>query len=171
MIRVNAMIPRISSMIAAPRMALPALVESLPSSFRVSTVIETDVAVSTTPMKRCCRNGEQASLSPLPTPIAAASPSPPNSGTITPRRAIMNDALPVFLSSLTSVVSPAVNISTITPISDSSEMNSVSFTTLRTAGPSITPANNAPTTCGSFIFFVTSPRILVESSISAINNM
>ena len=39
------MIPRISSMIAAPRMALPALVESLPSSFRVSTVIETDVAV------------------------------------------------------------------------------------------------------------------------------
>ena len=90
-------------------------------------------------MKRCCRNGEQASLSPLPTPIAAASPSPPNSGTITPRRAIMNDALPVLLSSLTSVVSPAVNISTITPISDSSEMNSVSFTTLRTAGPSITP--------------------------------
>ncbi len=64
-IRVNAMIPRISSMIAAPRMALPALVESLPSSFRVSTVIETDVAVSTTPMKRCCRNGEQASLSPF----------------------------------------------------------------------------------------------------------
>ena len=48
---VRAMMPRISSMIAAPSIALPARVESLPISFSVSTVILTEVAVRMMPMK------------------------------------------------------------------------------------------------------------------------
>lgn len=48
---VKAIIPRTSSIIAAPRIALLAGVFNLPSSFSVSTVIETEVAVRTTPMK------------------------------------------------------------------------------------------------------------------------
>lgn len=47
---VSTTMPRISSMTAAPRIAVPTLLLSLPISRRVSTVIETEVAVSTTPM-------------------------------------------------------------------------------------------------------------------------
>ena len=49
-IKVRATIPRISSMIAAPRMAFPARVFSLPISLSVSTVMLTDVAVKITPI-------------------------------------------------------------------------------------------------------------------------
>ena len=48
---VSAMIPRISSIRAAPRIAFPAFVDSLPSSFSVSTVMLTDVAVRMIPIK------------------------------------------------------------------------------------------------------------------------
>ena len=47
---VRAMIPSTSSMMAAPRMALPEWVFSFPSSFKVSTVMLTEVAVKMTPM-------------------------------------------------------------------------------------------------------------------------
>ena len=55
-ITVRAIIPRISSMSAAPIIAFPALDESLPSSLSVSTVMLTDVAVSITPMNMFWRN-------------------------------------------------------------------------------------------------------------------
>ena len=42
---VNATIPKISSIIAAPKIAFPAFVFSFPISFKVSTEILTDVAV------------------------------------------------------------------------------------------------------------------------------
>ena len=42
---VRAMIPKISSIMAAPRIAFPDLVFNLPNSFKVSTVILTEVAV------------------------------------------------------------------------------------------------------------------------------
>ena len=42
--------PRISSITAAPRIAVPTRLFSLPISRSVSTVIETEVAVRTTPM-------------------------------------------------------------------------------------------------------------------------
>ena len=48
---VRQMRPNTSSMRAAARMVLPTLVESLPSSFRVSTEMETEVAVRMTPIK------------------------------------------------------------------------------------------------------------------------
>ena len=48
---VSAIIPRTSSMIAAPRIAFPERLFNAPNSFNVSTVILTDVAVSTTPIK------------------------------------------------------------------------------------------------------------------------
>ena len=53
---VRAIIPRISSMRAAPIIAFPALVDSLPSSLSVSTVMLTDVAVSIMPMNIFWRN-------------------------------------------------------------------------------------------------------------------
>ena len=64
---VSAMIPRTSSMIAAPRMAFPERVFSFPSSFSVSTVILTDVAVRMTPIKIFCKKtGEVTSDSIAP---------------------------------------------------------------------------------------------------------
>ena len=54
-ITVRAMIPRISSIMAAPKMAFPALVFNLPISFKVSTEILTEVAVKITPMKTFCK--------------------------------------------------------------------------------------------------------------------
>ena len=48
-IRVSRISPRISSIRAAPKMALPERVDSLPISFRVSTLMETEVAVNTVP--------------------------------------------------------------------------------------------------------------------------
>ena len=53
---VKAMMPSTSSMMAAPKMALPERVFSLPSSFRVSTEMLTEVAVRITPMNMFCRN-------------------------------------------------------------------------------------------------------------------
>lgn len=47
---VRIMMPRMSSMTAAPRIAVPTLPRRRPISRRVSTVIETEVAVSTTPI-------------------------------------------------------------------------------------------------------------------------
>ena len=49
--RVSTTMPIMSSMMAAPRMAVPTLPLSRPISRRVSTVMETEVAVSTTPTK------------------------------------------------------------------------------------------------------------------------
>ena len=53
---VNATIPRISSIKAAPKMAFPLGVLNLPISFNVSTLILTDVAVKITPMNMFCKN-------------------------------------------------------------------------------------------------------------------
>ena len=47
---VRTMMPRISSITAAPSIAVPTRLFSLPISRSVSTVIETEVAVRTTPM-------------------------------------------------------------------------------------------------------------------------
>ena len=52
---VSAIMPKISSMIAAPKIAVPALVEILPISFKVSTEILTEVAVRIIPMKTYCK--------------------------------------------------------------------------------------------------------------------
>ena len=49
-------IPITSSMIAAPVITVPILVSSLPSSFRVSTVMLTEVAVSMVPIKSALKN-------------------------------------------------------------------------------------------------------------------
>ena len=57
---VKAMTPKISSMMAAPKIALPARVFSFPSSFNVSTVILTDVAVRIIPIKIFCNSGAAA---------------------------------------------------------------------------------------------------------------
>ena len=51
---VKATIPKISSIIAAPNIAFPARVFNLPNSFKVSTVILTEVAVKIIPIKIFC---------------------------------------------------------------------------------------------------------------------
>ena len=60
--------------------------------------------------------------------------------------AITNAVGPVFLSSEMSVSRPARNISIITPISEAFKRKSVSSTKPNMLGPSIMPANRAPTT-------------------------
>lgn len=54
---VKAITPKISSMIAAPKIAFPARVLNFPSSFNVSTVILTEVAVKIIPIKIFCKKG------------------------------------------------------------------------------------------------------------------
>ena len=116
---VRAIMPSTSSMIAAPRMAFPERVLSFPSSFRVSTVMLTEVAVSMTPINIFCKKRlPPASDSIIPGRLKSmATAYPPNRGTITPIRAIINDARPLFFSSSRSVSIPAQNIRTMTPIS------------------------------------------------------
>ena len=145
MITVRAIMPKISSITAAPSIALPDLEERRPISLSVSTVILTDVAVRIIPIKIFCSIG-LASPSTLSLLNIDAIPHPPSRGTITPNSAIINDDAPVFLSSFISVSSPAQNIKTITPISETCVINSVSFRTPRQAGPKISPAISAPTT-------------------------
>ena len=160
---VRAMMPRISSIIAAPRIALPERVFSFPSSFNVSTVILTDVAVRITPINTFCKNRLQlASESITPGRLnTLATANPPISGTITPISAITNAFFPLFFSSSISVSNPAQNISTITPISARLCMKSVSVSIPNAAGPRIRPARSAPTTCGIRIRWVARPKIFV----------
>ena len=142
---VSTIMPKISSMTAAPKMVLATFVFSLPSSFKVSTVMLTLVAVRITPMNICCRM-----LSPAPK--IAAMPHPISRGTMTPMVATMVEETPTFFKSLILVSKPAVNINTITPISEILSIKSVSSKTekpnngFKIAGPSKSPANNAPTT-------------------------
>ena len=92
---------------------------------------------------------------------------PPSNGTTTPNAATIREAFPVFFSSFISTSVPALNIMIITPISARSWINSDSWITPRTAGPRIRPASNAPTTCGSWNFFVMTPRAFVLRRIIA----
>ena len=62
---VRAMMPRTSSMIAAPRMAVPTRERSRPSSRRVWTVMLTEVAVRMMPMKMFCNSTPWAEAMPL----------------------------------------------------------------------------------------------------------
>ena len=144
---VSAIRPRMSSMRAAAKIVLPTLVESLPSSVRVSTVMLTEVAVRMTPMKMFwsrtlpgCANSPRLKKKASPAPIA--------SGTSTPHSATTNPAFPVFFSSWMSVPIPAVNMMTMTPSSDTCARKSVACRTLSIAGPRISPASRAPTTWG-----------------------
>ena len=59
-ITVKAIIPKISSIIAAPSIDVPTLPLSFPISLSVSTVILTDVAVNTTPIKTDSRTALSA---------------------------------------------------------------------------------------------------------------
>ena len=166
---VNATIPRISSMIAAPRIALPERVLSFPSSFNVSTVILTEVAVRITPIKIFCRKIlADASDSIIPGRLNKyAVANPPASGTSTPQSAIIKDAFPHALSSLISVSIPAQNIRTTTPISATDCRNDVSVRMPTPAGPNSNPARSAPTTCGICTLLVKSPSAFVQSKIIA----
>ena len=143
------MTPKISSMMAAPKIALPARVFNFPSSFNVSTVILTDVAVRIIPIKIFCNSGAAVASEIPPLLNIEARANPPARGIIIPRIAITIEAFPVFFNSLISVSSPAVNIKTITPSSATWRIKSVSCKMFKQAGPSNNPANKAPTTCGN----------------------
>ena len=142
----RAMIPKISSMTAAPRIALPARVFSLPISLSVSTEMLTEVAVRITPTKIFCRITILSGVPSVGWLKKYVSAKPPRRGTITPIKAITKEALPVFFSSLISVSKPAVNIRMITPSSAICVINSVSVSTFSIAGPRTRPASRAPTT-------------------------
>ena len=168
-ITVSAIIPIISSIIAAPKIAFPERVLSLPSSFKVSTVILTDVAVKITPIKIFCKKTVPLASDSILPGILKKAPTkyPPTKGTATPKIAITKEAFPLFLSSLTSVSRPAQNINTITPISEELRIKSVSVIIPKHAGPKISPASRAPTTCGILNRFVKRPRSFVLINISA----
>ena len=116
------MIPRISSMMAAPKIAFPERVFNFPSSFNVSTVILTDVAVKMIPIKIFCKKIEQDASDAIKSGLLKnqAAANPPISGTTTPNNAIIKEAFPLSFNSLISVSIPAQNINTITPISATS---------------------------------------------------
>ena len=61
---VKAIIPKMSSMMAAPRIEAPTLPRNFPISRSVSTVILTDVAVKTVPIKALSKNKTESGLSP-----------------------------------------------------------------------------------------------------------
>ena len=166
-IMVSAMIPRISSITAAPKIALPARVLSFPISLSVSTEMLTDVAVRMTPTKTFCSITIVSLVPSVGLLKKYVSAEPPSKGTITPIRAMIKDALPVFFSSRTSVSRPAVNIRIITPSSAICVINSVSVSTLSMAGPSTRPATSAPTTWGILNRLVTSPNTFVVRRIKA----
>ena len=169
MITVRAIIPRISSITAAPKMAFPALEFKTPNSFNVSTVILTDVAVMITPMNIFCQN--RLDISGFCSVLKkCAKKKPPPSGTNTPSRAMTNDASPAFFSSCKSVSRPALNIRTITPNSAKLLIREFRSTTSSNIGPKIMPAANAPTTCGKLIRFVTNPNNFVANKMMAICN-
>ena len=165
---VRAMIPKISSIIAAPKIALPAFEFNLPSSLKVSTVILTEVAVNITPINICCKNKLESKELLVLKKLARINPK--MRGTIIPKIAITTEATPLFFNSLISVSNPAVNIKTITPSSASCCIKSVSCNIFKTAGPRTRPAKRAPTTWGSLNRLVTSPNALVLSKITAISN-
>ena len=162
---VKAIRPSTSSIKAAARMVLPTTVDSLPISLRVSTVMETEVAVNTTPIKIFCINA-------LAEPLSlkkAASTAPPSKGISTPHKATINPVLPVCLRSSRLVPNPAVNIITMTPSSETWLKNSVLWMIFRQAGPIIKPASRAPTTCGICNRLVRIPRTLVETRMRAMS--
>ena len=154
---------------AAPKIALPEWVFNLPISFKVSTVMLTEVAVSITPINAFWSTTlHEASESITPGLLKKyATANPPIIGMITPQSAITNAAFPLFFSSLISVSSPAQNISTITPSSATLLKNSVSVSSPSIDGPNKRPASNEPTTCGICTRFVASPNTFVQSSITA----
>ena len=81
-------------------MAFPECVFNLPSSFKVSTVILTEVAVNITPINAFCKkrlHGASESITPGRLKKYATA-NPPIIGTITPKSAITSDAFPLFLS-------------------------------------------------------------------------
>ena len=145
---VRAIIPNISSIMAAPKIVFPTFEFNLSISLRVSTVILTDVAVSIVPINIFCKNTFELSENDIiPSRLKYdATKNPPNRGTIIPSKAMKKEALPEFFNSTISVSIPAKNINKITPISASCVKNSVSCTIFNIAGPSISPANKAPTT-------------------------
>ena len=79
--------PKISSINAAAKIVLPDLVDMQPSSFKVSTVIDTDVAVKTAPTKI-------AEVIATPGSNKYIKPAPIPSGTNTPVKATTKPALP-----------------------------------------------------------------------------
>ena len=82
---------------AAARMVLPALVSSFPISFRVSTVMLTEVAVRTVPTNTFSRKLLLSIIPVLAAPQARAVPMA--NGTSTPSRATKKPAFPLCLSS------------------------------------------------------------------------
>ena len=162
---VRAIRPSTSSIRAAARMVLPTLVSSRPISFRVSTVMLTEVAVRMVP-----RNTSSSSVAPGSQPTCPAiqpKAVPMAWGTSTPHRATKNPDFPASFKSRRLVPIPAVNRITITPSSLSWDKNVVSVSTFSMAGPRIRPASSAPTTCGIWNLRVTIPKIFVLRRISA----
>ena len=90
--------PSTSSMRAAARMVLPAFVVSLPISRSVSTVMLTEVAVSTVPRNRpCSTRGPPLLSSPPVKAYISTVPSP--RGTSTPHSATRKPDLPLAFRS------------------------------------------------------------------------
>ena len=165
---VSATRPNTSSISAAAKIVLPTRVSRRPSSFSVSTVMLTEVAVSTVPRKTFSKKVFPGSHPAFP--ASQPKPVPIAMGTSTPHRATRNPAFPAFFNSRRSVPIPAVKRITMTPSSLSCERNSVSDRTLNIAGPSTSPARSAPTTRGIWNFPVRIPNSLVLKRISAKSN-
>ena len=160
-VMVSTTMPSTSSMMAAPRMVLPTLVDNLPSSRRVSTEMLTDVAVRMTPMNAFCQKFS------APRSKSQAAPKPMTSGAITPMAATSREARPERFSPSMSVPRPALNMMMMTPSSAIWSIKLVSGTRSKQAGPSSIPAMRAPTTWGRAMRRVNRPSTFVLSRMTA----
>ena len=96
-ITVNAIIPRMSSIIAAPKMDVPIFPFNFPISRSVSTVMLTDVAVKTMPTKALSKKIMVSGLSPWKNRKYVKNPLP--RGIKTPTKAMITADFPVAFRS------------------------------------------------------------------------
>ena len=144
---------------------MPVFVFSLPISFSVSTVMETEVAENTEPIK--ADFSRLYAVNSPPQKKTKYSPPQRSRGVNTPSTAITLACTPVSFSSFMSVSMPAVNISMITPISAALTKKSVLSSTPKPLGPMMMPASRAPTTWGRWTCSVSRPKTLVDSRMTA----
>ena len=114
--RLSAMMPMTSSMMAALSTVVPTRVLSRPSSRRVSTVMPTLVAARIQPMNRALSSFSWQYPAPNPSMNSIAPTKPSPMGTSTPASAMSVAARPLRFNSFRSVSRPLVNRIMMTPI-------------------------------------------------------
>ena len=149
-----------SSNIAEVIIVTPFLLFKLLNSFKVSIVIDVDMAANKIPNK--IETSKPSFKTNIEKPIKE------KKGTRAPNRATLEAGIRYFLILDKLLSRPAININAITPIFENKD-NSWSILIMESKeGPMSTPASNCPTTEGIPILVHNSPLIKASSNIIAI---